>query len=140
MQGADANNKGGVWVLGQKTLEPKFQLNTMVPDVSESKETTYGQNVASVEKILRSDLLRNDPSVAALSNAPELTDTLEILFSGFAIGGSASDQDTGTGPCTSQDTPKHGIVTSHLVLRSLIGLMAAAAQEQAFYDILAKSE
>ncbi len=139
LQGADANNKGGVWVLGQKTLEPKFQLNTMVPDVSESKETTYGQNVASVEKILRSDLLRNDPSVAALSNAPELTDTLEILFSGFAIGGSASDQDTGTGPCTSQDTPKHGIVTSHLVLRSLIGLMAAAAQEQAFYDILAKS-
>jgi hypothetical protein len=31
LQGADANNKGGVWVLGQKTLEPKFQLNTMVP-------------------------------------------------------------------------------------------------------------
>lgn len=139
LEGADANNKGGVWVLGQKTLEPKFQLNTMVPDAAQSAEKIYGQNVATVENALRSDLLPNDSSVAGLANAPELTDTLEVLFSGFAIGGSATDQDTGTGPCTSQGTPKHGIVTSHLVLRSLIGLMAAAAQEQAFYDILAKS-
>jgi hypothetical protein len=154
LQGADANGKGGKWVLGERTLAPKFQLNTMVPDASESAEQTYGQNVKTVEHILRNDLLPNDPSLAALTNAPELTDTLEILFSGFAIGGSATDQDTGRGPCTSseQDTapgqgaasgqrtvPKHGIVTSHLVLRSLIGLMAAAAQEQAFYDEMAKS-
>ena len=74
-----------------------------------------------------------------MTQAPELTDTLEILFSGFAIGGSATDQDTGTGPCTVDRAEYAGIVTSHLVLRSLIGLMAAAAQEQAFYDILAKS-
>jgi hypothetical protein len=88
-------------------------------------------------------LLPNDPSLAALAHAPELTDTLEILFSGFAIGGSATDQDTGTGPCTGKHCvrPLAGkpVVTSHLVLRSLIGLMAAAAQEQAFYDALAKS-
>ncbi len=136
LQGADANNKGGVWVLGQKTLAPKFQLNTMVPDATEAAETTYGAKCSTVENMLRSELLPNDPSVAALTNAPELTDTLEILFSGFAIGGSATDQDTGTGPCTVAGKP---VVTSHLVLRSLIGLMAAAAQEQAFYDILAKS-
>lgn len=138
LTGADANHKGGVWVLGQKTLAPKFQLNTMVPDADAAPDKIYGQNVSTVEEALRTDLLPNDPSLASLTQAPELTDTLEVLFSGFAIGGSATDQDTGTGPCTSQTADKHGIVTSHLVLRSLIGLMAAAAQEQAFYDALAK--
>ena len=139
LQGADANVKGGKWVLGQKTLAPKFQLNTMVPDASQSAEQTYGQNVKTVEDSLRNDLLPNDPSLAQLAQAPELTDTLEVLFSGFAIGGSATDQDTGRGPCTSSGASPHGGVTSHLVLRSLIALMAAAAQEQAFYDALAKS-
>jgi hypothetical protein len=154
--GADANHKGGVWVLGQKTLAPKFQLNTMVPDASAQHDQTYGQSVQTVEELLRSDLLPYDPSVASLALAPELTDTLEVLYSGFAIGGSATDQDTGTGPCTSAAdsagspepgaaandaarNKKHYVVTSHLVLRSLIGLMAAAAQEQSFYDALAKS-
>ncbi len=138
--GADpTTHKGGVWVLGQKTLAPKFQLNTMVPDVDAPPDQTYGQNVSTVEDLLRKELLPNDPSLSSLTQAPELTDTLEVLFSGFAIGGSASDQDTGTGPCTSTGPNKHGIVTSHLVLRSLIGLMAAAAQEQAFYDELAKA-
>jgi hypothetical protein len=130
---ANGNSK---WVLGQKTLVPKFQLNTMVPDAGEAADQIYGQSVKTVENMLRNDLLPNDPSLSQLTNAPELTDTLEILFSGFAIGGSATDQDTGRGPCTASG---HGIVTSHLVLRSLIGLMAAAAQEQSFYDQLAKS-
>lgn len=139
LEGADANGKGGKWVLGEKTLSPKFQLSTMVPDPDASPDAVYGQSVKTVEDMLRSDLLPNDPSLAPLAQAPELTDTLEILFSGFAIGGSATDQDTGTGPCTSRGPSGHGIVTSHLVLRSLIGLMAAAAQEQAFYDELATS-
>jgi hypothetical protein len=138
LQGAGPDYKGGIWVLGEKTLEPKFQLNTMVPDATAPSDTVYGQRVKTVEDSLRNDLLPNDPSLSSLTQAPELTDTLEVLFSGFAIGGSASDQDTGTGPCTAQGADKHGIVTSHLVLRSLIGLMAAAAQEQAFYDALAK--
>jgi len=154
LQGANDHGKGGQWVLGQKTLAPKFQLNTMVPDASESAEQTYGQNVKTVEDSLRNDLLPGDLSLAQLAQAPELTDTLEVLFSGFAIGGSATDQDTGRGPCTASGqggapgqgtvpgqgtAPTHYIVTSHLVLRSLIALMAAAAQEQAFYDALAKS-
>ena len=138
LQGAGPDYKGGVWVLGEKTLEPKFQLNTMVPDDTAPRDEVYGQRVKTVEDALRTDLLPNDPSLSSLAQAPELTDTLEVLFSGFAIGGSATDQDTGTGPCTSQGSDKHGIVTSHLVLRSLIGLMTAAAQEQAFYDELAK--
>jgi hypothetical protein len=139
LQGADASYKGGQWVLGQKTLAPKFQLNTMVPDASAQNDQVYGQSVKTVEDFLRNSLLPYDPSVASLAQAPELTDTLEVLYSGFAIGGSATDQDTGTGPCTSEGDKKHYVVTSHLVLRSLIGLMAAAAQEQSFYDDLAKS-
>jgi hypothetical protein len=139
LQGADATYNGGQWVLGQKTLAPKFQLNTMVPDANAQNDQVYGQSVKTVEDLLRNDLLPYDPSVASLAQAPELTDTLEVLYSGFAIGGSATDQDTGAGPCTSQGPNKHGIVTSHLVLRSIIGLMAAAAQEQSFYDALAKS-
>ena len=137
--GADANYKGGIWVLGQKTLAPKFQLNTMVPNADVQHDQIYGQSVQTVENLLRNDLLPYDPSVASLAQAPELTDTLEVLYSGFAIGGSATDQDTGTGPCTSAEDKKHYVVTSHLVLRSLIGLMAAAAQEQSFFDALARS-
>ncbi len=139
LQGADADYKGGQWVLGQKILAPKFQLSTMVPDADMQHDDTYGQSVQTVEDLLRKELLPYDPSVASLAQAPELTDTLEVLYSGFAIGGSATDQDTGTGPCTSPGDKKHYVVTSHLVLRSLIGLMAAAAQEQSFYDDLAKS-
>jgi hypothetical protein len=139
LQQAGADYKGGIWVLGQKTLAPKFQLNTMVPDASVQNDQVYGQSVKTVEDLLRNSLLPYDPSVASLAQAPELTDTLEVLYSGFAIGGSATDQDTGIGPCTSQGDKKHYVVTSHLVLRSLIGLMAAAAQEQSFFDALAKS-
>jgi hypothetical protein len=156
LQQSGDNYKGGVWVLGQKTLAPKFQLNTMVPDAKDQHDQTYGLSVQTVEDLLRTELLPYDPSVASLTQAPELTDTLEVLYSGFAIGGSATDQDTGTGPCTSatnaagapdsgdakNDTAKnkqHYVVTSHLVLRSLIGLMAASAQEQSFFDAMAKS-
>ena len=102
LQGAGPDYKGGVWVLGQKTLVPKFQLNTMVPDAAAPPDQIYGQSVKTVEDALRNDLLPNDPSLSSLAQAPEFTDTLEVLFSGFAIGGSATDQDTGTGPCTSQ--------------------------------------
>jgi hypothetical protein len=139
LEGADADGSGGIWVLGQKILSPRFQLNKMVPDASEQHDQVYGQSVKTVEDLLRTDLLPNDPSLAQLAQAPEVTDFLEILFSGFGVGGSVNDQDTGIGPCTSFGPLKHGTVTSHLVLRSLIGLMAAAAQEQAFFDALAKS-
>ena len=136
LQGADPFGSGGVWVLGQKILEPQFQLNKMAPDAGAQPDRVYGQNVSSIENLLRNELLPNDPSVSQLTQSPELTDFLEILFSGFGAGGSSG---TGTGPCTSQGASKHGVVTSRLVLRSLIGVMAAAAQEQTFYDAMAES-
>jgi hypothetical protein len=140
LEGGDADGKGGAWVLGQIVLDPTFQLNRMESDASAAPDRVYGQRVKTVENMLRSQLLPNDPSVAQLAQAPELTDILETLFSGFTIGGSSTEQDAGIGPCTSEGgNRKHYVVTSHLVLRSLLGIMAAAAQEQAFYDALARS-
>jgi hypothetical protein len=137
LEGADANNQGGDWVLGQNILDPTFQLNTMEPDAGAPPERVYGQRVKTVEDKLRTDLLPNDPSLSSLTQAPELTDILETLSSGFTLSGPS---DIGTVPCTGRGPAGvRGIVTTHLVLRSLLGVMAAAAQEQAFYDALAKS-
>ena len=123
-----------VWRLGQRTIVPKFQLSSMVPDTV-PKEAIYGDNVKSIESELRKDVFPEDASLSQLAVAPELTDILEILYSGFAIGGPANDQGAAKGPCPA---PGSGSVSSHLVMRSLLGLMAAAAQEQSFYDAMAK--
>jgi hypothetical protein len=65
-----------------------------------------------------------------LKQGPALKVILRSLADGFAIEGSTVHQDS----CNS-NSAKTG-VTAHLVMRSLIGLMAAAAQEQDSYDAL----
>ncbi len=129
--------KDNKWHLGQKILVPRFQLISTVPETGSAPEKTYGDNVAAIENLLRNEAFRDDPSLSVLENAPELTDILEVLYSGFAIGGSSTDQSTARGPCPAAGS---GGVSSHLVMRSLIGLMAAAGQEQAFFDEVAKDQ
>jgi len=98
---------GKQWLLGQQVFGAKFYLND--PDN------------------IRQDLLSDD-RLQGLENGESLQDVLTTLASGFSIeeatsGGSADD-------CVPTG------ITSHLVMRSLIGLMAAVAQEQAPFDAL----
>ncbi len=101
-----------------------------------SHENVFGENVSSIESDLRDELAK-DPSLKELADGAELTDILEILYNGFAIEGAKASQGEDTGACLVSGT---GTASSHLVMRSLIGLMAAAAQEQEPFDQLTKEE
>lgn len=151
--------KDGTWLLGKKALRPRFQLGFTNP--SAFKESQYGDNVKDLKAILE-EVLQRDPGLNQLSGpqgAPELTDILEILYKGFAIGGSASGADNGdepeVRPCepveapegassqvstgdkgSSQRTSPLSGLSAHLVMRSLLGLMGSAAQEQPAFDAL----
>ncbi len=87
--------------------------------------------MSSIESDLRAELAK-DPSLKELAEGAELTDILEILYNGFAIEGAKAGQSEETGSCPVSGT---STASSHLVMRSLIGLMAAAAQEQVAYSI-----
>jgi hypothetical protein len=72
----------------------------------------------------------NDPEMKELKLGPALDVILASLAHGFAIEGSSNHQDA----CGST-SGTYG-VSAHLVMRSLLGLMAAAAQEQIPYETL----
>jgi hypothetical protein len=178
------------WLLGTMNPRPAFELSSIRPgqeDTSrgtvgsqtENQEQEYGTNVQREEDFLTA-LFRDDPNLHQLAGdlgAPELTDILDILYSGFAIGGSPSDPNNGDdstiGPCvtttSASSASQHaapdtassnhsssgaqstaaaspsassslvrpaGRVACRLVMRSLIGLMAASAQEEKAFDRL----
>ena len=174
----------GKWLLGKKVQHPRFVLSSL-PSETESgdqdaqgsppaAEKSYGDNVAAQEAFL-DDLFKKDKSLLEFTptlgnfpgmpgydpkqpsspGAPELTDILEILYRGFAIGGTptetSGDADSGTGACSPPQASSPGStanessaanstrpVSSRLVMRSLLGVMAAAAQEQEAFDTLMK--
>ncbi len=99
-------------------------------------ENVFGEKVSSIESDLRAELAK-DPSLKELAEGAELTDILEILYNGFAIEGAKAGQSEETGTCPVSGT---STTSSHLVMRSLIGLMAAAAQEQVPFDQLTRDE
>jgi hypothetical protein len=119
----DAKDKGavwrktdkGAWELAQETILPVFLLN--LP--------------AGNEKDTEQALLRIQDTIAAavpeLKIGESLHTTLEILKNGFTIQENYPPADT-----AGIDQPG----AAHLVMRSLIGLMAAAAQEQEPFEEL----
>jgi hypothetical protein len=115
----------GNWNLGQVVFQPSFYLNPMVETKAGSK--TYKPDEEKIASVIQNDL----PNLAA---GPALATTLKILANGFSIEGTANPQDAQEGPCPSSET------SSHLVMRSMMGMMAAAAQEQASYDLLASAD
>jgi len=72
----------------------------------------------------------NDPEMKELREGPALDAILMSLANGFSIEGSSNNQDA----CNSTSGAPN--ISAHLVMRSLMGLMAAAAQEQLPYDTL----
>jgi hypothetical protein len=126
------------WFLGAYSLEPQFQLTAHPeeesPDSGYSKEDSlkYGQNVDAIRKLLEADFEQQGNGMTEL-NGPDLTEILEMLYNGFSIEESSTDQDSEKKLC---DGTKSNRISAHLVMRSLIGLMAAAAQEQQSFDVM----
>ncbi len=114
---------GAKWLLGGKVFSPVFSL---YPLQSEGTKP-----VPDIAKIKREIL--NDPDMKELQQGPALDAILMSLADGFSIEGSTNQQDS----CNS--TSATSKISAHLVMRSLMGLMAAAAQEQVPYDALARA-
>lgn len=112
------------WVLGQENIIPLFELNPK-----------------SLTKQDRAQILSDMPELGrgGLRGATALERTLVILQNGFTI----QDNPASGEPATNgKNAPvQHGHrsgrpIAAHLVMRSLIGMMAAAAQEQEGFDRL----
>ena len=99
--------KQNKWLLGQQVFGAQFYLND---PGNTAKET-----------------IQNDKRLAGLDNGDSLDNTINILRSGFSI------EEAHTGASDAPACPDKG-VSAHLVMRSLLGLMAAVAQEQAAFD------
>jgi hypothetical protein len=132
--------KTKTWLLGEKVFSPVFSLYPLEPpsDPTSGQDATtenYGKLVPGIGKIEAQ--IKADPEMAGLEEGPALHEMLSELAAGFTIEGSASEQDA----CNLNVSKKSGVsVTAHLVMRSLIGLMAAAAQEQEPFEMLTKED
>jgi hypothetical protein len=116
------------WVLGEKVFSPNFSLYPLA-----AVGTKLGPDI----KTIRNQILA-DPEMSGLKEGPALLAVLSELAAGFTIEGTATQGTTVQPDACSDPTSKKSTVSVHLVLRSLIGLMAAAAQEQDPYEAIEK--
>jgi hypothetical protein len=122
--------QGNQWVLGRQVDGAEFYLTSPAlqpgsPVVSEDPKNPY--------KRLKDDVLR-DESFKGLEAGEGPDRVLNILASGFSIDDTPGAGDSSCGSNKGKGPP------AHLVLRSLIGLMAAAAQEGEAFDPLVANE
>ena len=100
----------------------------------------YGQNVADIEEVLKTDFENPSNGMKELmigdQLGPDVREILEILYNGFSIEESSTDQESEKALCAHTPGEKPDRISAHLVMRSLIGLMGAAAQEQRSFDQL----
>jgi hypothetical protein len=123
------------WVLGHNVFSPVFYLTPMTP-----LSTT--QDGASVTTwVADTDQIKKDLRVSAVVSGPALDNAMVVLKNGFSIETQESQQEVETDVCPSSSgasptvggTPK---MSAKLILRSLIAVMAGAAQEQKAFDEL----
>jgi len=115
---------GSKWLLGEKVFTPTFSLYPL--------QSVDAKPSPDIKQIKREILA--DPEMKELKQGAVLNEILASLANGFSIESSPEHQDS----CNSAAPGAH-ILSAHLVMRSLIGLMAAAAQEQIPYDVLARA-
>jgi hypothetical protein len=127
-KGAVWEDINGKWLLGEKVFSPSF---TLYPRTYSSGEKALTANDSDIRMI--EDKMKSDPDMKELAQGPALYQTLQILAAGFAIEGGPNQ------PGSCNPASNTSSVSAHLIMRSLIGLMAAAAQEQAPFDTLAQS-
>jgi len=102
---------GKQWVLGEQVFGAQFYLND--PDN------------------IRRDIL-GDGRLEGLETGESLNTVLGTLATGFSI----EEPTSGSASADSCPSIAPGTTSAHLVMRSLIGIMAAVAQEQAPFDAL----
>jgi hypothetical protein len=117
------------WVLGEKVFSPNFSLYPLA-----AEGTRLGPDIKRIENMILAD-----PEMSELKDGPALHAVLTELASGFTIEGTASQGTTTQPDACSNSASKKSSVAVHLVLRSLIGLMAAAAQEQGPYEAIERA-
>lgn len=124
--------EGGKWYLGQKQLTPFFRLN---PPFSREP----GKPGPDCDA-MRGQILHDMPELGVGGEGGEtaLDQVLAVLSNGFSISESLSPnpggEDAPPEPC--QFLAHRPNVSVHLVMRSLIGMLAAAAQEQVPFEKL----
>ncbi len=128
LQPTEGDPKTQKWVLGEKVFSPNFSLYPLA-----ANGTKLGPDVKTIE-----DQILADPEMSGLKGGPALHAVLTELAAGFTIEGTASQGTTTQPDACSDPTSKKSTVSVHLVMRSLIGLMAAAAQEQIPYEAIEK--
>ena len=116
------------WMLGHKVFSAVFYLSPLQvrdeagPDGT--KMETFVSDPKAVAKEL-SDDLEPGGALTALRDGPALTTMLSVMAGGFSLEGTPDPQGPEQGIC-----PTPGNASAHLFLRSMLGLMAAAAQEE----------
>jgi hypothetical protein len=115
----------GKVLIGQRIVSSKFYL--IPPKSPMAKYEPDTDTIAAA--------LPKYPHLAALGTGSALRHFLAAVQNGFTIEGDVAAPDAGGGPCPG-GTESY---SAHLVLRSLIGVMAAAAQEQAPFDKIVES-
>lgn len=112
----------GKWILGENVTRPVFYLNPA---------KAQGSGFVADQDLIRTEL-EELPDLAELRSGPSLGRMLRILANGFSVAGSNRASD---GECSGGTT-----LSAHLVMRSLMGMMTAAAQEEDAFDELIKHD
>jgi hypothetical protein len=116
----------GRLLIGQRIVNPKFYL---LPPKSHASK--YEPDLDKIQAVLQAD-----PELNGLNQGEALKNFLSALQNGFTIEGDSTKPNETGEPCP----PGDETTSVHLVLRSLIGVMAAAAQEQEPFDELNRKD
>ena len=125
------------WLLGHKVFSAVFYLSPLQVKDEVGPDGTKTQTLVSDPQAVAKELsddLEPGGSLAALREGPALNTMLSVMASGFSLEGAPDPQGTQQGIC-----PAPGTAAAHLFLRSMLGLMAAAAQEEKPFLALAGS-
>lgn len=126
------------WMLGHKVFSAVFYLSPLqVKDEVGPDGTKTQIFVSDPQAVARelSDDLEPAGALAALREGPALTTMLSVMAGGFSLEGAPEPQGAQQGIC-----PAPGTASAHLFLRSMLGLMAAAAQEEKPFLALAGAD
>jgi hypothetical protein len=128
----------GKWRLGEEQFSPAFLLNPPFvacdnPDAG--KKILDDDKLCPDMKIIEKQIEAYSDISEKLGHVPELLPLmLQGLVKGFSIEGSGNP--SAKLLCQTTSLSSTGVLQIHLVMRSLMGLMAAAAQEQGVFDKL----
>lgn len=126
----------GKWRLGRETFNPSFLLNPPFVQCKEGDHKIKDDDTLCPDLEMIEQQIKNSPYVSEqLGRLPDLLPLiLQGLLSGFSIEGTENPSAKLVCQSTSFTSTPRGIQKIHLVMRSLIGLMAAAAQEQEQFE------